>query len=69
MIIHITKIICITKSASYSQLDDVRVAEEFKILYFSFNFASYIQILNLLPVEDLHRHPVLRLLVDANCQM
>ena len=42
------------------------MAEEFKILDLSFDFAGHIQVLDFLPVEDFHGHPVLCLLVDTD---
>ena len=50
------------------QFDYVRVSEEFEVLDLSPDLAHHVQTPDLLSVQDLHRHLVLRQLMLANCE-
>ena len=50
------------------QFDYVRVPEEFEVLDLPADLAHHIQTPDLLSVQDLHGHLVLRQLMLANCE-
>lgn len=58
---------CVCVCASPSQLDDVRVSEQFEVLDLSFDLPHHVQAADLLPVEDFHGHFVSRQLMLADC--
>lgn len=58
--------VCAAEQGGYSQLDNVRVSEEFQVLDFSFDLPHHIQAADFLPVQYLHCYLVPCQLVFTN---